>query len=63
MAGPKGYPPPRQSPLAYIAAMHFLDQAKIFVKPGAGGPGAVSFRREKSVESAHRTAAIERVAP
>jgi GTP-binding protein len=30
--------------------MHFLDQAKIFVKSGAGGPGAVSFRREKFVE-------------
>lgn len=30
--------------------MHFLDQAKIFIKSGAGGPGAVSFRREKYVE-------------
>jgi GTPase len=30
--------------------MHFLDQAKIFVKSGDGGPGAVSFRREKFVE-------------
>ena len=30
--------------------MHFLDQAKIFVRSGAGGPGAVSFRREKFVE-------------
>lgn len=30
--------------------MHFLDQAKIYVKSGAGGPGAVSFRREKYVE-------------
>ena len=30
--------------------MHFLDQAKIFVRAGAGGPGAVSFRREKFVE-------------
>ena len=29
--------------------MHFLDQAKIFVRSGAGGPGAVSFRREKYV--------------
>jgi GTP-binding protein len=35
---------------AYIAAMHFLDQAKIFVRSGAGGPGAVSFRREKYIE-------------
>mgnify|MGYP002779663328 CR=1 FL=1 len=30
--------------------MHFLDQAKIFVRAGAGGPGAVSFRREKFIE-------------
>jgi GTP-binding protein len=30
--------------------MHFLDQAKIFVRAGAGGPGAVSFRREKFME-------------
>ena len=30
--------------------MHFLDQAKIFVRSGAGGPGAVAFRREKYVE-------------
>jgi len=30
--------------------MHFLDQAKIYVRAGAGGPGAVSFRREKFVE-------------
>ena len=30
--------------------MHFLDQAKIFIKSGAGGPGAVSFRREKFIE-------------
>jgi GTP-binding protein len=30
--------------------MHFLDHAKIFIKSGAGGPGAVSFRREKYVE-------------
>ncbi len=32
------------------AAMHFLDQAKIHVKSGQGGPGAVSFRREKYIE-------------
>jgi GTP-binding protein len=30
--------------------MHFLDQAKIFLRSGSGGPGAVSFRREKFVE-------------
>ena len=30
--------------------MHFLDQAKIFVRSGSGGAGAVSFRREKFIE-------------
>jgi GTPase len=30
--------------------MHFLDQAKIFLRSGHGGPGAVSFRREKFLE-------------
>jgi GTPase len=30
--------------------MHFLDQAKIYVKSGDGGVGAVAFRREKYVE-------------
>ncbi|MBB5685400.1 GTPase ObgE [Sphingobium boeckii] len=30
--------------------MHFLDQAKVFLKSGSGGPGAVSFRREKYEE-------------
>ena len=30
--------------------MHFLDQAKIYIRSGQGGPGAVSFRREKYVE-------------
>lgn len=34
----------------YGAAMHFLDQAKIFIRSGTGGVGAVSFRREKFVE-------------
>ncbi len=36
--------------MTYIAAMHFLDQAKVFIRSGAGGPGAVSFRREKFIE-------------
>lgn len=30
--------------------MKFLDQAKIYVKSGNGGPGAISFRREKFIE-------------
>lgn len=30
--------------------MKFLDQAKIYVKSGDGGPGAISFRREKFIE-------------
>ena len=30
--------------------MKFLDQAKIFVKSGSGGPGCLSFRREKNIE-------------
>jgi GTP-binding protein len=30
--------------------MHFLDQAKIFIRSGHGGAGAVSFRREKFIE-------------
>jgi GTP-binding protein len=30
--------------------MQFIDQAKIHLRSGAGGPGAVSFRREKFVE-------------
>jgi GTPase len=31
-------------------AMKFLDSAKIFIKSGDGGAGAVSFRREKFIE-------------
>ncbi len=34
----------------YFPSMHFLDQAKIYIRSGAGGPGAVSFRREKYIE-------------
>jgi GTP-binding protein len=30
--------------------MHFLDQAKIYIRSGSGGAGAVAFRREKYVE-------------
>ena len=30
--------------------MKFLDQAKIYIKPGKGGKGCVSFRREKYIE-------------
>ena len=30
--------------------MHFLDQAKIYIRSGQGGPGAVAFRREMYVE-------------
>ena len=30
--------------------MKFLDQAKVHVKAGGGGAGAVSFRREKFIE-------------
>jgi GTP-binding protein len=30
--------------------MNFLDEAKIYVKSGAGGAGSVSFRREKFIE-------------
>ena len=32
------------------APMKFLDEAKVFVRSGAGGGGAVSFRREKYIE-------------
>ncbi len=30
--------------------MHFIDEAKIFLKAGDGGNGASSFRREKYIE-------------
>ena len=29
--------------------MKFLDQAKIYIKSGNGGPGSISFRREANV--------------
>jgi GTP-binding protein len=37
--------------LSYLlAAMKFLDQCKIYLKSGDGGPGSLSFRREKFIE-------------
>jgi GTP-binding protein len=30
--------------------MKFLDQAKVYVRSGSGGPGSLSFRREKFIE-------------
>ena len=30
--------------------MKFLDQAKVYIRSGDGGAGAVSFRREKFIE-------------
>ena len=30
--------------------MKFLDEAKVWIRSGAGGPGSVSFRREKFIE-------------
>src|SRR5215813_14732057 len=30
--------------------MKFLDQAKVYIRSGAGGNGCVSFRREKFIE-------------
>ena len=30
--------------------MKFLDLAKVYIKSGAGGPGSISFRREKYIE-------------
>jgi GTP-binding protein len=36
--------------MAYIEAMKFLDEAKIYIASGAGGNGCVAFRREKFIE-------------
>src|SRR5690606_25084169 len=33
-----------------LRSMKFLDQAKIYIRSGNGGAGAVSFRREKFLE-------------
>ena len=30
--------------------MKFLDQAKVYIRSGSGGPGCISFRREKFIE-------------
>ena len=30
--------------------MKFLDQAKVYIRSGAGGNGCISFRREKFIE-------------
>ncbi len=38
------------SPFVLDSVMKFLDQAKIYLQSGNGGPGCVSFRREKFVE-------------
>ena len=32
------------------SAMKFLDEAKVYIRSGDGGAGAVSFRREKFIE-------------
>ncbi len=32
------------------SGMKFLDQAKVYIRSGSGGPGSISFRREKFVE-------------
>jgi GTPase len=36
--------------MRYIAAMKFLDEAKVYIQSGAGGNGCVAFRREKFIE-------------
>lgn len=34
----------------YLKAMKFLDEAKVYIRSGDGGNGAVAFRREKFIE-------------
>src|SRR5476649_1059368 len=38
------------SPLHYLYAMKFLDEAKVYIRSGDGGNGCVAFRREKYIE-------------
>jgi GTP-binding protein len=38
------------APLAYLDAMKFLDEAKVYIRSGDGGNGCVAFRREKFIE-------------
>lgn len=33
-----------------VSNMKFLDQAKVYIKSGAGGAGCISFHREKYIE-------------
>jgi len=35
---------------AYISAMKFLDEAKVYIASGSGGNGCIAFRREKFIE-------------
>src|SRR6186997_2012243 len=43
-------PPPVDDEHTGTRIMKFLDQAKIYIKSGAGGNGCVGFRREKFIE-------------
>ena len=46
----RGAKPPWRTPHERRLAMKFLDQARVYVRSGDGGAGAVSFRREKFIE-------------
>jgi GTP-binding protein len=39
-----------RTPLLYLCRMKFLDEAKVYIRSGDGGNGAVAFRREKYIE-------------
>ena len=43
-------PPAWRPPRDELAAMKFLDSARVYVRSGDGGAGCVSFRREKFIE-------------